>query len=122
MSAAFSIQLRCVARLREIFRQCVARLAPLRALVARLAEAQLAARAGCRIDDLQAFVGMIGVAEDALAARSGAMCQALYSAMVEIWRVVQSMRHSVCGQTVKTRSPVAPRKVSWTTNSSLPCW
>ena len=38
------------------------------------------------------------------------MCQALYSAMVRISRVVQSMRHKARGQTVKTRSPVFAEK------------
>ena len=33
------------------------------------------------------------------------MCQALYSTIVEICRVLQSMRHKARGHTVNTRSP-----------------
>src|ERR1700677_4300179 len=60
-----------VARLREVFGQGVAGTPPLAALVARFAQAQLAADAGRGIDDLQTFIRMVGVAEYALAAAVG---------------------------------------------------
>src|ERR1035437_2284198 len=56
---------------RKILGQGVARVAPLRTLVARFAEAELTTRSGGHVDDLQTFIGMIGVAEDALAATVG---------------------------------------------------
>ena len=75
------------------------------------AEAELAARAGAAVDDLQAFIGMVGVAEDAVAARDRARCA---RRCTRRWcgsaRVVQSMRQRARGQTVKTRSPVSPQE------------
>src|SRR5438046_757432 len=59
------------AGLREIGGNRIARLAPLRALIARFAQAELPARPGSDVDDLESFIGMIGVAQDALAAAIG---------------------------------------------------
>src|ERR1700721_870252 len=46
-------------------------MAPLRALAARIAQAELTPRAGNGVDDLQSLIRVIGVAEYALAAAVG---------------------------------------------------
>ena len=52
----------------EIFSESVGRFPPLRALIARLAETQLAPCASGDVDNLQSFVRMVGVAQNSLAA------------------------------------------------------
>src|SRR5689334_5796295 len=62
----------CLPRILKIRSEGITRFLPLRALVAGLAQAQLAACAGGGIDDLQPLVGVIGVTQNArpLAVRS----------------------------------------------------
>ena len=111
-----------VARLGEIPGQGVSRLAPLRPLVARLAQTETPPHAGSGIDDLQAFVRMIGIAQDAFAA---AVRRDVPGVVFGDGRdLARGPVHAADreGHTVKTMSPVVPRKVSWTMNSSLPCW
>ena len=63
-----------VAGVREILGNGVTRLPPLRPLVARFAQAELPPRAGSDVDDLQSFIGMVGIAQHALARGGRAQC------------------------------------------------
>src|SRR3954447_24992612 len=54
----------CIPRVRKILRECISRVLPLRALIARSRGAQRAPRTCRYIDNLQSFVRMVGVAKD----------------------------------------------------------
>ena len=104
--ALFGCRCRCF----PVLGQGIAGAQPLRPLAGSFRETDCFAGAAGDIDQLQANVGWLVSQRTLVPSRFGVMCQALNSAIVETSRVVQLMRLSDFGHTVKTRFGGLPQE------------